>query len=112
MTLQSKSDYTITIVNELTGERRSITVIGFALDLDDIHETLLLKHYVRKKDMADKMQNKKFNFNYSSEFYRSRSKYVATEKRRMERARARIEKRLPKDFFSNPNERINNDDTD
>ena len=105
-----KTDFTISLLNELTGERRSLTVIGLDLTLDDINEALILKHYDnqdRKREMSNKI-----NFNYSSEFYRARSKYVATEKRRMEKARARVEKKLPKNFFSNPNERTKNDDTD
>jgi len=53
----------------------------------------------------------KINFNYSSEFYRSRSKYAEVERQRRKRAKARIERTLPKDYFTNKNERTNNDDT-
>ena len=57
--------------------------------------------YFKSETMAQKI-----NFNYASEFYRSRSKYAEVERQRRKRARARIEKTLPKDYFKNKNERI------
>lgn len=59
----------------------------------------------------NKTMAQKINFNYSSEFYRSRSKYAEVERQRKKRAKARIERTLPKDYFKNKNERTNNDDT-
>jgi len=96
-----KSDYTINVINNLTGERRSLSVIGYQITTQEINEALTKLH--NRKAQMNKKGNK-INFNYSSEFYRSRGKDFQTRQRQMDRDLWRARKIMGKNYFTNPKE--------